>query len=105
MEIVITSKAKNDLYGFFFKSKGNTSNNVLKYIGEVVEYIEIIKQSPHIGKAIYTNKHGVFRQLIYIKYKILYIIINNKIIILRIVHSARKFNLKRNLNLKNFPDV
>lgn len=105
MEVIITSKAKNDLYGFFFKSKGNTSNNVLKYIGEVVEYIEVIKQSPHIGKIIHTNKQGVFRQLIYRKHKIVYIIINNKILILRIVHSARKFNPKTNLNLKNYPEI
>lgn len=105
MEIVITSKAKNDLYGFFFKSKGNTSNNVLKYIDEVIEYIEVIKQSPHIGKVIYTNKQGAVRQLVYRKHKVLYIIINNKIIVLRIIHSARKFNPKRNLNLKNFPEI
>ena len=105
MEIIITSKAKNDLYGFFFKSKGNTSNNVLKYNDEVIEYIEIVKQSPQIGKVVHINKYGIIRQLIYRKHKILYIIIKNKIMVLRIIHSARNFNLKRNLNLKNFPEI
>ena len=103
MEIIITNKARNDLYNFFYKSKGNTSNYVLNYIKEVIDYIDTIRQSPLIGKVIYIKKKQMFRQLIYRKHKIIYIILNNKIYILRIIHSARNFNLKSNLNLNDYP--
>lgn len=92
------------MYDFFYNARGNTSNNVLKYINEVIEYIKIIEQSPQIGRIIYLNKNYVSRQLVYKKHKILYMIHNNKIFILRIIHSSRKFNIKINLNPKNFPE-
>lgn len=101
MVIIVTKKAKNDLYDLLYNAKGNTSNNVLKYIKEVVDYIEIISQSPQIGRIIYKN----YRQLVYKKHKIYYIIKNNKIYILRIIHSSRKFNFQKELNLKNFPNI
>lgn len=56
----------------------------------VIDYIEIINQSPQIERIIYKN----YRQIIY---KI------HKIYILRIIHTYKKFNLKKELNSKNFP--
>jgi len=105
LEIIITRKARNDLYDFFFKSKGNMTNYILDYINDVLEYIEMIKQSPLIGRALYSNKQITIRQLIHRKHRILYIILNNDIYILRILHTARKFNPKSKLNLKDYPEI
>jgi len=106
LEIIITKRARDDLYEFFYNSKRATSDYILKYINNIINFSEsILKQSPYIGKAVYSYNQYLFRQLLYRKHKIIYIKIKNKIYILRFIYSARNFNLKKNLNLKNYPEI
>lgn len=105
MEIIITKKARDDLHDFWEHSRNGTENYVFNYINDLIEYSKEIQKNPKIGKIIDVFNQYVFRQLIYRKHKILYIIYNNKIYILRFIHSARKFSLKRKFNLIDYPEI
>ncbi len=96
MEIIITQKARNDLLDFYNYSKLNT-NNLKEYINEIINYSQSIKYFPSIGKVVDVIKKHKLRQLIYKKHKILYIIFNSKIYILRYIHTSRNFIIKNNL--------
>ncbi len=103
MEVIITKKARDDLHDFFNNSRTNTENYVINYINELLNCVDLISLSPHIGKIIDYIRFYKIRQLIHRKHKIFYTIYNNKIYILRFIHSSRNFNLKKDLNLLNFP--
>lgn len=104
MEVIITKKARNDLYDFFTISRTDTENYVINYINELIDCTDFISTSPNIGKVVdYINQYTI-RQLLHKKHKILYTISNNKIYILRFIHTSRNFNLKNDLNLVEFLD-
>lgn len=103
--MIITKKARDDLYDFWKHCKKGTENYVLNYINDLIEYSKVIQNNPQIGKIIVVLNQYVFRQLIYRKHKILYFMFNNKIYILRFVHSSRKFNLNRSFNLIDYPEI
>lgn len=102
MEIIITQKARNDLKRFYNYSK-LTQKNTIQYINEIIDYSQSIKDFPEFGKVVDLIKQHKLRQLIYKKHKILYIIFNSKIYILRYIHTSTNFKIKNDLtNLKNF---
>ena len=105
MEIIITKKARDDLHNFWEYSRNGTENYVFNYINDLIEYSKEIQINPKIGKIIDVFNQYVFRQLIYRRHKILYIIYNNKIYILRFIHSARKFNFRKGFNLIQYPEI
>jgi plasmid stabilization system protein ParE len=78
------------LYQYNFYSKTNKGH----YIDGLINYLDIISKFPYIGKNVYNIKRNKIRQVIYNKHKIMYMIKNNKIYILRIIYFSRKFNFK-----------
>ena len=103
MEIVITKKAQTDLYNFFNISRPDTENYVISYIYDLIDYTELLSKFSQIGKIVDYIESFEIRQLLHKKHKILYTIYNSKIYILRFVHTSQNFNLKKNLNLIDFP--
>lgn len=102
MEIIVTQKARDDLKKFYNYSK-LTQKNTIEYINGIINYSQSIKDFPEIGKVIDVIKHNKLRQLIYKKHKILYIVLNSKIYILRYIHTSTNFKSKENfINIKNF---
>lgn len=64
--------------------------NKIKFFNKLRNFSEILTSMPHLGKVI-SNYDFEIRQVIYQKYRILYMINNQQIYILRIVHSRMNF--------------
>ena len=93
MNIVWTKSAKEDLANYRNKSK---ILNVEKYIEKLISYVDELENHPRLGKMLIYKQDIEIRQLIYKMHKILYIIEDEKIKILIVVHAHRdmKFIVK-----------
>lgn len=96
-------------YRINFSDKANSDINIIaeyrqgynveKIIGKIYEDIENLNFMPRAHKTVlyYANPNGEYRRIVSGKYIIIYKIINNQIIILRIFSQKQNY-----LNSKNF---
>ena len=89
MEIIWSDNSKEDLREFFDHIRSGTENSAQKYINRIIDYIEILKYNPNLGKMIYINYDNLeYRILIYKRHNILYSVSDN-INIISIIHTSR----------------
>lgn len=93
MEIVFTKPSIIDLKNIYYNQIYYNSTN--QYILNLVDYIEILKLMPYIGKRRQSKFYNI-RQLIFRNHKIIYQIQENKIYIHAIVHNSK--NMQESLN-------
>jgi len=95
-KIIFSILSKNDLESiidYYYNLNINTSK---KYYKEIYDKIKILKEFPEIGRIVpefqdlFYNK---YRVLIYENYRIIYKIIKNDIIIVRIIDGRRLLEL------------
>lgn len=66
----------------------------VKTINEIVKSTESLEMFPYMGRKVPERNLTQFRELIYKSYRIIYEVQSNKIIILRIWHSARNLPIQ-----------
>ncbi|MBP3256270.1 MAG: type II toxin-antitoxin system RelE/ParE family toxin [Clostridia bacterium] len=89
MKIVWTKSAKEDLANYRNESK---ILDVEKYIEKLIDYVDELESHPRLGKKLFNIRDKEIRQLIYKMHKILYIVEDEKIMILVVVHVHRDMN-------------
>ena len=94
-KINITLNAQNDLEHIFFYIAEDSVNNAKKFILELEEKIYSLDTFPerfaYIPENIYFGTN--YRHIIHSKYRVVYKIENNSLYILRVIHSAKLFEL------------
>lgn len=92
MEIIWSDNSKEDLREFFDHIRSGTESSAQKYINRIIEYTEILKYNPNLGKKICINYNNLeYRILIYKKHNILYSVSDN-INIISVIHSSRNMD-------------
>jgi plasmid stabilization system protein ParE len=89
MEIIWTKPSKNDLQNFLENIHEGTEKSANLYILDLIDYSEVLKDNPNVGKMLSEYNDYNIRQLIYRKHKILYNIRGNTVYILSVIHSSR----------------
>lgn len=89
MVVIWQKEATEDLKDYTQKSRMYTENKVKHYVVSLSEYAELLENNPKMGKVIYKYKNIEIRQLLYKMHRIIYYIKGNKIIIAKVVHTAR----------------
>lgn len=102
MVIEWTKTAKNDLYDFLYNAHAYTENTVKSYIKSLVDYATTLSSFPYLGKLLFHINSNEIRQLLYKKYRIIYMVDNDKVIILSVVHTSRDMNKFIKYLKKNF---
>lgn len=87
MVVVWSRTAKNNLKEYKLNSKVHTEIKLENYINGLIEYVDTLKDFPHLGKILFENNNIEFRQLVYKMHKIYYYINNEEIRILSVVHT------------------
>ena len=91
MVIKWTKSAFLDLKDFSFFSK---KENVDKYVAELFEYSQQLKQFPQLGHIYKYFKKIIIRRLIFQEHSILYYNDNDAIYIIAIIHHKQDINKK-----------
>lgn len=91
MELKWTNFAIDNLHAYQKNSK-KTSNNLVKYYQSLIYHINLLLDNPSLGKAFYSIENFEIRQFIHEEHYILYLIKNNTIIILSLVHTSYPLN-------------
>jgi plasmid stabilization system protein ParE len=63
--------------------------HAIAFVDRVVESAETLLKTPHIGRIVPEFNRPDLRELIFRGYRIVYLIQDNEILILRVVHGAR----------------
>ena len=84
MVILWDKKAINDLKEFVKYSKTSTPK---EYAKQLYNYVEKLSEYPNLGKIQYIYNDKEIRQLIFKMHKIYYLIEDNKIIVLAVLHT------------------
>ena len=97
MVIKWTKSAFLDLKDFSFVSK---KDDVNKYVSELFEYSQQLKQFPELGHIYKYFKKIIVRRLIFQEHSILYYNDNETIYIIAIIHHKQDINKKlKNISL------
>lgn len=84
--LIWTKPAKLDVINFINNSYYKNSSK--KYFYNLCSYLDILPNSPNLGKTIYINKdNSILKQLIYKKHKIFYLVKESNVYILAILYS------------------
>lgn len=83
----IASEDLTQIYNYIYQDSIYYS---MKTINEIVDLIKHLEYMPYMGRKVPEYELREVRELIYKSYRIIYEIRSNKILILRIWHSARK---------------
>lgn len=83
----IASEDLTQIYNYIYQDSIYYS---MKTINEIVDLIKHLEFSPYMGRKVPEYDLREVRELIYKSYRIIYEVRSNKILILRIWHSARK---------------
>ena len=79
--------AINDLKEYELNSKIITDIKLQEYIKSLINYGNSLSFTPRLGKLLLKNNNYEFRQLIYRMHKIFYLISNDEIRILSVIHT------------------
>ena len=92
MVITWSKHSQADLKNFLdnvYEGNDKSANN---YIISLMNYINLLKNNPYLGKLDQESKIKSIRQLIYRKHKIFYTVYDDYILILTVVHSSRNID-------------
>ena len=93
--IKIKKSAKRDLKEIYEYIRRDSEYYADKTINDIKKYIDNLKFFPYTGRKIPEINQENFLEIIYKKFRIMYKIESvNKISIIRIFHSSRKFQIK-----------
>jgi plasmid stabilization system protein ParE len=84
--LIITDLAKSDLRDIRIYYNKFSKEYSKKLVETIKNSIRSLKQFPEFGKEI-----GLCREVIYGDYRIMYIILENNIYIIRVIHSSMNF--------------
>ena len=76
--------AKINLQNFIRSSKLSSPNSSIE---ELVNTVYILEDNPRAGKELHIDKNKEIRQLIYKMHRIIYIVLDNEIEILTVLHT------------------
>ena len=103
MVIIWTEPSIADLQNFLDNARDGTYKSANDYIISLMNYVNLLKIYPHLGKIYRKLKLKNVRQLIYRKHKIFYTIYDNHILIITVIHSSRNMdNLFNDFLLNNY---
>ncbi len=85
-----SEQAKIDAINSINRASLYYRSSKIKFFNKLRKFLEILNSMPRLGKVI-SNYDFEIRQIIYQKYRILYTIENDKIYILRIIHTRMNF--------------
>lgn len=91
MVVEWTTPAVQDLKDF---RKITKMSNSSKYIFNLVNYVSLLSEQPHLGKIYFYTHNHIIRQLIYKQHRIFYYIDKNTIYILTVVHHRQNIQYK-----------
>lgn len=91
----MSSRANIDVANFINRVPLSYCTNKINFFFKLNNFLQNLTSMPRLGKVI-SNYDFEIRQIIYQKYRILYTIENNRIYILRIIHTRMNFE-------SNFP--
>lgn len=91
MELKWTQFALNNLQSYQNTSK-KSPNNLKKYYQSLQNCLNGLKVSPKLGKAYLNMEEYMIRQLIFKEHRVLYLIANNTIVLLALVHTSYPLN-------------
>lgn len=63
--------------------------HAITFVDRIVESTELLVKTPHIGRVVPEFNRQDLREVIFRGYRIVYLVQNDAILILRVVHSAR----------------
>lgn len=93
--------AKLDLQNFIENTHIQTQTNLKKYITGLINYVDTLNISNHLGKFLFYINNIEVRQLLYKNHRIIYYLDFDKITILSVIHLSR--DIKQYLEfIKNY---
>lgn len=95
MKLKISDLAIEDIK-LFLKNSKKSPNNLKKYYLSLISSINLLRYHPKLGKIAYIMKNQKIRKLIHKEHQILYLIREDEIIILSVVHT--NYSIYLNLN-------
>lgn len=72
-------------------------HNIKEYISSLITFTNSLLDNNELGKVIFMLNNVKFRQLLYKKYRIIYYVKNDEILIVSVIHTSQ--NLERALAL------
>jgi hypothetical protein len=91
VELKWTEFALNNLKSYQSTSK-KSSSNLIKYYASLINGINDLTLNAELGRAYSNIEEYTIRQLIFREHRILYLINNNTIVLLALVHTAYPIN-------------
>ena len=91
MELKWTEFAIDNLEAYQ-KSSKKTSQNLTKYYKSLIESINLLPDNPKLGRKFYRIEDYTVRQLLHREHRILYLIEDNTIVVLSLVHTTYPLN-------------
>lgn len=88
MELIWTKTAKKNLKTLWYRVPIEAEKSTKKYILGLIQYIEILKNNPNLGKRLFQYEPLIVKQLIYRKHKIIYQV-KEEIYILTIISNVK----------------
>ena len=89
MKLVWTEPAVIDLESIRDYISKDSEHYASLFVEKVITAVEKVAVFPHLGREVPEYKNNDIREVIYYNYRLIYKIMNNKILILAIVHGAR----------------
>ena len=90
-KVLLTRHAQNDLEHVYYYIAADSVANASKFILQLEKEIYFLDHLPNCNPLISENEYfGTdYRHLIYNKYRIIYRIIDDSVIVLRVIHSSK----------------
>ena len=92
MVVIWQKQAQDDLKNYIKNSKIYTTDKLKKYVNVLVDYVSSLEELPYLGKVFYVYNNIEIRQILYKMHRIIYYIKEEKIIIVKVDHTARNID-------------